>query len=140
DNLRELVANENRVTETPAAPGSVTGQADVQFMLQAARSRTVSPASPAGSHLGRTRGGGGVARAGRDRGGLGREAGRAVAERRRRSTARPAGSGLGRSQGVGGMGSAGMNQMDAGRQLGMTHDEVRLILGVARKTRGVAAK
>lgn len=97
DNLRELVANENRAAEAPAAPGSVTGQSDFQFMLQAARSRTVSPASSAGSQLERT-------------------------------------------QVVGAMASAGMNQMDIARQLGMTHDEVRLILDVAQKTRGVAAK
>jgi len=92
DNLRELVANEQRNTE-PAASGSVMGQSDFQFMLQAARSRTVSPSSPASSHLERT-------------------------------------------QIVNSMASAGMNQMDIARQLGMTHDEVRLILDVAQKSRG----
>jgi len=94
DNLRDLVATRQRPAES-AAPGSVTGQSDFQFMLQAARSRSVSPASPASTQLERT-------------------------------------------QVVGAMAAAGMNQMDIARQMGMTHDEVRLILDVAQKSRGVA--
>src|SRR5512134_4050517 len=54
DNLRELVANEKRGVEAVSAPGGVTGQSDFQFMLQAARSRSVSSASPASTHLERT--------------------------------------------------------------------------------------
>jgi hypothetical protein len=54
------------------------------------------------------------------------------------SSASPTAAHLERTQVVGAMAAAGMNLMDIARQMGMTHDEVRLILDVAQKSRGGA--